>query len=120
MHTVAQPYHQTPQWYHAGVGPGRVTRAVPQRHVGTLPSRLLSHLGVPPSSPPSFDPPTRTRRAFAQVLPMRPAAHWVASIDGWGEGSGQMRQRLVECDIPGLPAGVGAKDEEMEACTGGS
>ena len=45
---------------------------------------------------------------------MRPAAHWVASIDGWLEGSGQMRQRLVECDIPGLPAGVGAKDEEME------
>ena len=42
------------------------------------------------------------------TLTTRPPAHWLASVDGWG-----LRDRLVDCNLPGLPEGKGADDQEL-------
>ena len=44
------------------------------------------------------------------TLTTRPPAHWLASVDGWG-----LRDRLVDCNLPGLPEGKGADDQELMA-----
>lgn len=43
------------------------------------------------------------------VLNRRPAEHWLRSVDHWSD----LRQRLGKCNITGLPAGVGSRDEDM-------
>jgi len=43
------------------------------------------------------------------TLTTRPPAHWLASVTGWSN----MQQRLVGCDLPGLPEGAGKTDEEL-------
>ena len=55
------------------------------------------------------------------ILNTRPAGHWVRSISKWSangndkqkEGVGYLRQVLTKCDLPGLPAGIGSRDEEL-------
>ena len=42
------------------------------------------------------------------TLTTRPPAHWLASVVGWG-----LQERLVDCDLPGLPKGKGTEDELM-------
>ena len=43
------------------------------------------------------------------VLNTRPVSHWIRSISQWKD----FRQRLTEANIPGLPPGVGAHDEDL-------
>ena len=43
------------------------------------------------------------------TLTTRPPAHWLASVVGWG-----LQDRLVDCNLPGLPEGKGT-DEELVA-----
>lgn len=45
------------------------------------------------------------------ILNKRPITHWIRSVTNWKD----FRQRITEADIPGLPPGVGSKDEELEA-----
>jgi len=42
------------------------------------------------------------------TLTTRPPAHWLASVVGWG-----LQERLVNCDLPGLPKSKGSEDELM-------
>jgi hypothetical protein len=42
------------------------------------------------------------------TLTTRPPAHWLASVVGWG-----LQERLVDCDLPGLPKSKGSEDELM-------
>ena len=42
------------------------------------------------------------------TLTTRPPAHWLASVVGWG-----LQERLVDCDLPGLPKGKGTEDDLM-------
>lgn len=44
------------------------------------------------------------------ILNLRPVQHWIESVDRWNT----MRQRLINCDISTLPAGVGATDDELK------
>jgi hypothetical protein len=43
------------------------------------------------------------------TLTTRPPAHWLASVVGWGS----LQDRLVDCNLPGLPKGKGTADELM-------
>jgi len=38
---------------------------------------------------------------------------WISSVSNWNISIGNLRNRLVHLDIPGLPAGAGAKDSEL-------
>lgn len=44
------------------------------------------------------------------VLNVRPVRHWIDSVNKWNN----LRSRLVQCEITGLPSGHGAEDNEME------
>ena len=43
------------------------------------------------------------------VLNTRPMEHWMKSVNEWND----LRERFVDCDIPGLPAGEGDSDDEL-------
>lgn len=43
------------------------------------------------------------------LLNVRPVQHWIRSVDKWGD----LRQRLIACNITGLPGGVGGSDADM-------
>lgn len=55
------------------------------------------------------------------ILNTRPVGHWIRSVSKWSangndkqkEGVGYLRQVLTKCDLPGLPAGIGSRDEEL-------
>jgi hypothetical protein len=61
------------------------------------------------------------------VLNLRPPAHWLTSIDNWHRGNSRfdqshrdsgpgglpLRERFVQCNITGLPAGAGTTDAQM-------
>lgn len=54
------------------------------------------------------------------VLSTRPTENWIASVAGYdgsmgGDDSRAMRDRLTDCELPGLPAGSGGDDAELEA-----
>ena len=44
------------------------------------------------------------------LLNLRPVSHWIASVTNWRS----MRDALTQCNITGLPPGVGAQDIELE------
>lgn len=44
------------------------------------------------------------------IFNTRPIHKWISSVNRWGT----LRKRLIKLDIPGLPPGAGAKDEELE------
>lgn len=43
------------------------------------------------------------------LLNVRPVEHWIRSVDKWGD----LRQRFIECNITGLPTGVGSNNTEL-------
>jgi len=45
------------------------------------------------------------------IFNTRPMHKWISSVNRWGN----MKQRLTRLDLPGLPKGVGSKDEELVA-----
>ena len=45
------------------------------------------------------------------VLPLRPVAHWMRSVDDWS----QLRSHFVRCDLLDLPEGVGESDDALAA-----
>ena len=43
------------------------------------------------------------------IFNTRPLDKWISSVNRWGD----MKTRLTKADIPGLPYGIGYKDEEL-------
>lgn len=54
------------------------------------------------------------------ILNLRPVEKWIRSVSKWTgdrrrSGTGYLRQVLTRCDFPGLPAGKGGDDADLEA-----
>mmetsp|Transcript_13850 Transcript_13850/g.40528 ORF Transcript_13850/g.40528 Transcript_13850/m.40528 type:complete len:1116 (-) Transcript_13850:48-3395(-) len=49
------------------------------------------------------------------ILNLRNTTDWANSVKNWGHGRDALPIKLVQCDLPGLPKGVGSKNEELVA-----
>jgi hypothetical protein len=48
------------------------------------------------------------------ILNFHPVQHWLKSMVNWSRNGERMQERLTECDLPGLPKGVGKSAEELK------
>lgn len=85
-----------------------------QLDVAFQPAKMTKISGIDNSS--CYFPQVEALRALIDSYPTatfilnhRPAEHWLQSVIHWHD----LRSRLIRCNITGLPAGVGAKDDDM-------